>query len=133
MVTGSYDLSQSLRQQCSAELYVNAGLYADHACLKSKSAPAAGSDVSSTTAMFGMVVSTPSALSMNNASMDDKVRVVKDEAKLVAGGGEPSLLQAAALATVIKRPIHSLCLDQVRQQCQKSGPCISMQFELRIQ
>ena len=106
-------MSQSLRQQCAAELYVNAEMYAEHECLKGNSATA-GSE--SATFTFGIAVATLFILPMNDASLDDKVRVVKDEAKLVANGGEPSLLQAAALATVIKRPIHSLCLDQVGPQ-----------------
>ena len=108
---GSDRLSQTLRQQCAAELCVNAASYAEHACLNVE---AAYGKTTSTTLTFGNAVATAFVLPMNNASLDDKVRVVKDEARLVLNGGEPSLLQAAALATVTKRPIHSLCLDKVR-------------------
>ena len=108
MLTGSDRLSQTLRQQCAAELCVNAASYAEHECLK-----VTVSRKRSKKLKFDMAVATAFVLPMNNASLDDKVRVVKDEARLVLNGGEPSLLQAAALATVIKRPIHSLCLDQV--------------------
>ena len=64
-----------------------------------------------------MAVATALVPPMNDASLDDKVRVVKGEASLVLNGGEPSLLQAAALATVIKRPVHSFCLEQVSEEC----------------
>ena len=118
---GSDGLSQTLRQQCAAELCVNAASYAEHTCLNVE---VASCETKSTTLTFGMAVATAFVLLMNNASLDDKVRVVKDEARLVLNGGEPSLLQAAALATVIKRPIHSLCLDRVRLQCLKPRPFI---------
>ena len=115
MFSGSTDLSESLRQQCAAELYVNAEQYVQHDCLTGTSAPV-GSDSSNqpATLAFDMAVSTPFIIPMNGILLYDKVRVVTNEARLVLNGGEPSLLQAAALATVIKRPIHSLCLDKVR-------------------
>ena len=110
----------SLRQQCAAELYVNAELYAGQDYLKKKPASAGcASRITSAPLTFGMTVSTPTVLTVSEPSLDDKVRVVKDEARPVLNGGEPSLLQAAALATVIKRPIHNLCLDKVRLQCLK--------------
>ena len=115
MFTGSGDLSQSLRQQCAAELYVNAERYAEHNCLMEKSALVeSDSSILSATLAFDMAVSTPCKIPMDDTSLEVKVRVVKNEARLVLNGGQPSLLQAAALATVIKRPIHSLCLDKVR-------------------
>ena len=108
LLTGSDRLSQTLRQQCAAELCVNAVSYAKHDLL----------DVQAMSeSPFGNAVATQFVLPMNSASLNDKARVVKDEAKLVLNGGEPSLLQAAALATVIKRSVHSLCLDQVSEEC----------------
>ena len=116
--TGSDRLSQTLRQQCAAELCVNAASYVEHECLNVEAmSGATTSSPHSKTLTFGMAVATTFVLPMNGASLDDKVRVVKDEARLVLNGGEPSLLQAAALATVSKRPIHSLCLDQVSEDC----------------
>ena len=106
MFTGSDRLSQTLRQQCAAELYVNAASYVERACLNVE--PMSGASTSD---------------SPLTASLDDKVRVVKDEARLVLNGGEPSLLQAAALATVIKRPIHSICLYQVSEQSKPQCNC----------
>ena len=110
---GSDRLSKTLRQQCAAELYVNADRYAQHACLNVEAAPGTTMPDPQSTLTFGMAVATTCTSPMNSASLDDKVRVVKDEARLVLNGGEPSLLQAAALATVIKQPVYSLCLDQV--------------------
>ena len=108
----------SLRQQCAAELYVNAELYAGQDYLKKKPASAGcASRITSAPLTFGMTVSTPTVLTVSEPSLDDKVRVVKDEARPVLNGGEPSLLQAAALATVIKRPVHSFCLEQVSEEC----------------
>ena len=108
--TGSDRLSQTLRQQGAAELCVNAASYVEHECLNVEAISGAATSKSPSNASF------VSALSANDASLDDKVRVVKDEARLVLNGGESSLLQAAALATVIKRPVHSLCLNQVSEE-----------------
>ena len=96
-----------------------------HACLNVEAVSGKTTSRShSATLTFGMAVTTQSVLPMSNPSMDDKVRVVKDEARLVLNGGEPSLLQAAALATVIKRRIHSRCLDKVRLQSLHFAPII---------
>ena len=117
MFLGSVRLSQTLRQQCAAELCVNVTSYAEHGCLKVTVSGANTSRKRSKKLKFGLAVSAALVPRVNNASLGDKVRVVKDEARLVLNGGTPSLLQAAALATVIKRPIHILSLDQVSVRC----------------
>ena len=101
---GNEDLAPVLRQQSSAELYINADQYAEHHCWR-KTDQTPDDETIFRLALLGRSLQVLSQI--DRQSTCAKVAAIRREALLVATGGGPSVIQVAALATVIRRPINS--------------------------